>query len=63
MDDMISERKEEVEQDPDIASKRGDLLTNLIIAAAEDQDQNDDTPATSEVKRHGLSLNASELRG
>lgn len=73
MDEMIVERKEEFEIDPEGASKRGDLLTNLIAAAAS-EDQADekgaeeaaslpDTSASGKKKKKGLSLDQDELRG
>ena len=36
MDEIINERRLEFEQDPESASRRGDLLANLIAAAAGD---------------------------
>ena len=68
MDEMIAERQEEFEQDPESVSKRGDLLANLIAAAAADNSEgagspNDSKSVDSTGKRKGLSLNASELRG
>jgi hypothetical protein len=62
MDEMITERKQEYEQDSESASKRSDLLANLIAAAAEDlSDENSRT--RSDIKKKSLSLNLSELRG
>jgi len=64
MDEMIAERKEEYEQDPESVSKRGDLLANLIAAAAEDDTGEGDSGRDANgAKRKGLSLNANELRG
>lgn len=61
MDEIIAERKQEFEQDPEAASKRGDLLANLIAAAAEDGEGGDQT--VDGGKKKGLSLSQSDLRG
>lgn len=66
MDEMIAERQEEFEQDPESVSKRGDLLANLISAAAADNSEESDNRNNSgsgSGKRKSLSLNANELRG
>jgi hypothetical protein len=62
MDEIIAERKQEYEEDPETASKRSDLLANLIAAAAEDQEQEDSLLGNGKRKK-GLSLNQDELRG
>jgi hypothetical protein len=63
MDEMIAERKEEYERDPESVSKRSDLLANLITAAANDQGSEVNGLGNGELKKRSLSLNASELRG
>jgi hypothetical protein len=62
MDEIITERKEEYEQNPEPASERGDLLANLIAAAAEDRAK-EDTHTMDGTKKRGLSLSQSELHG
>jgi hypothetical protein len=62
MDEIITERREEYEQNPESTSKRGDLLANLIAAAAEDRDE-EDTHTRDGTKKRGLSLSQSELHG
>jgi hypothetical protein len=63
MDEMIAERKEEYERDPESVSKRSDLLANLIAAAADDQESEGISSENGGLKKRSLSLNASELRG
>lgn len=62
MNEFIAERKAEFEDDPERNAERGDLLTNLIAAAAEDSD----VEGGKRIKANGkkdLSLSESELRG
>ena len=59
------ERQLEYEQDPETTKKRGDLLANLISAAAEEQSDKtlQESGSGSGSKKRNLSLNQSELRG
>jgi hypothetical protein len=62
MDEIITERREEYEQDPESASNRGDLLANLVAAAVKDQDE-ESANTGADTKKKNLSLDQSEIRG
>lgn len=62
MNEVVKERKEEVLSNSSGSAKRGDLLTNLIVAAAEDEDE-ETLPNKVNSGKRSLSLSESELRG
>lgn len=62
MNEVVKERKEEVLSNSSGSAKRGDLLTNLIVAAAEDEDE-ETQPNEVNCGKRSLSLSESELRG
>ena len=59
INEFIAERKLEIENDTEATSTRGDLLTNLIAAAAEDEE----SVSINVPGKKTLSLSESELRG
>lgn len=63
MDEIVKERKEEYLSDSTSNARRGDLLTNLIAAAAEDDEESGIQAKPGKDGKRALSLTESELRG